>query len=483
MNFSLSSYKPEFDADDFGIYENDIECNLSSESIDSVISLIEEKPSIFSSITIKRKSYDDINFEKWLNLLDTLIKHSTYCLRFKSDHFLSRAVWVSNLITSTSLIEKITRIEFHNFNIDEKSLELIKPCAYLENIKELYFFDCKLDLRYYRSEHFFDELSDSYLISNLQSLHFSGYECNIRDKELISLSEWPALENLTKLTIKDGLFSDEGVRAIIRSRHLINLENLCIEGGKISSYSADDFRKSRLANLKHLSAIHWHTHPCRNLASILTQAISKNRKIKQLASLNLECSINQEDIRFLDNIKYSKLTALNLNHNPRIAKQLPKTNELKHFSSSITSLRLNGLRMGDNIFIKWLSSIKTKNLKELQISDNKLTDKSIDVLLKSPLLRSLIFLNLEDNNISENKLLQLLSSPNSKSIQRLEIPTSNFTEHSEEYLKKWCSNICENLPRIRLVTFSHSKYDLKLSDQPSYSYRKLYWVNKIKNDT
>jgi uncharacterized protein (TIGR02996 family) len=238
--------------------------------------------------------------------------------------------------------------------------------------------------------------------------------------DLGALAAWSGLARLRSLALSGNDAGRDGLRALLRSRHVTGLKELTLRANGLDGQAMQEFGAAR-PELR-LDVLDLGD----NLLGDLGPAdLALAPCLGELKVLDLDqCEIRSSGARWLVNAPFfGSLRRLNVNHSNFGPAGLYRLLEKK--PPFLHTLHMENNDLGDEGAAHLAESPASNTLLELNLAENGLGDGAAKALARSKHLRNLLVLRLNDNPIGKPAAAALARSPLGKRLAVLEMTDEN----------------------------------------------------------
>jgi uncharacterized protein (TIGR02996 family) len=234
--------------------------------------------------------------------------------------------------------------------------------------------------------------------------------------DLAALARWPGMARLRSLTLSGNDAQRRGLRALLRSRHVVGLKALTLRASGLDEQAMQEFREARTG--LQLDVLDLGEN---YLGDIGPSDLALASCLQDLKVLELDrCEIRLSGARWLVNAPFVRsLRRLNVNHNSFGPEGLYRLLEKK--PPFLHTLQMVQNDLEDEGAAHVAESSATAGLLNVDLSLNRLGDQAARSLAKSKHLRNLLILRLTGNRISKPAADTLAQSPLGKRLAVLEL--------------------------------------------------------------
>ncbi|KAF0980624.1 hypothetical protein FDP41_013107 [Naegleria fowleri] len=295
-----------------------------------------------------------------------------------------------------------------------KSLEIPYALDLSDHFKEGRSISATKKKFYFDSTELLTHFSKCRNVIRLTELNLKG--CRVAYEGAVSIASSPFMRNLTFLNLQNNELGNEGIRLIVNSENSKKLKGLVLNENHFGYSGVLAIASSE--NLKLLQTLHLGQN---NIESIGLTALcdSNSSVLKNLTSLDLSYNSvgSESDIQCLSQCQiFSNLKDLNLSGN-RI-----HFNQVKFIASSPILKNLMSLDMSDNFVVpegaQFISEGSFQNLQTLKLKRNNIQDEGVKYISESDKMKYLTWLDLGDNGI-ENTGISYLANNNTSQLKHL----------------------------------------------------------------
>jgi uncharacterized protein (TIGR02996 family) len=264
-------------------------------------------------------------------------------------------------------------------------------------------------------------------------------------RDFARLADSPGLARVRWLSLK--LPGDDGLRAVLQSPHLAELEGLSVPSGYLSAASLELIASQpKLAGLKELSLLggcrHGNAPPANAVADFVRSANLNN--LRFLGLMNWQLSA--EAVRPIWARDWPHLRTLQLSSNRFGAEGLRYLLRGERLPS-LDCLSLGICEIGDDGAEALAWAVSLTRLTRLELIRNRIGDRGVTALAGAAHLASLERLNLATNGFSDAGVEALASSPHLSSVRSLELSDNMIGDRAMEALGRSTS-----LPNLAELT-------------------------------
>ena len=371
------------------------------------------------------------------------------------------------LLNSQFDISKITVLDLSNNSIN---YEGIKMLTYQEglcyNLIELNLAENMLD---YKAAKFLTKAE----FKSLDKLNIS--QNNIGPLGMDILSQKGQFPNLRELNVSENNLLKEGTKALANGEVFKNIISLFIEGNDINDYGLFLLANGKLINISEL-------YLARN--KIGDSAISYLYKFKNLEILDLQNNmLTYKSINYLCGKYFQNIKRLNLDNNKiGVEGTFIITSQEKNSLRSLSLVRndictkgaelisfyshlglIYNLNISDNFIndlgFYFLCKGKLKNLKRLDVSLNRITDKGLVYLTEASFISNLNYLNFAGNEITDEGV-KYISFTKMTNLETLDLTLNYLKSKTGSHLSKSFINSLTSLSLERNKIKAHGLKNL-----------------------